>query len=142
MAYATVTRDIPTARQAVWRSRSTTDLMREVASKASLLVGKEVELARTELKNDVAAELVTVKSAVVAAVAGITTINLLLVMGVIALMPYMRVWWHAFAAVAGVTLLITLVAAAIGWRAHVTRPLARTRKTIKEDVQWAKQELA
>jgi hypothetical protein len=131
-----------TPREAVWRSRSTTELMREVAAKTSLLVGKEVELARTELKNDVVAELVSVKSFAVAAVGGICTLNLLLVGAAVALMGRVGGWWQAIGIVAGVTLVIALVAALVGWRAHVSRPLARTRKTLKEDVQWAKEELA
>ena len=65
----------------------------------------------------------------------------LLIAGVIALMPYVDGRLAALA-IAGAFLLIALVAAAIGWRHHVSKPLARTRKTVEEDVQWAKKQLA
>ena len=124
-----------------WQHRTTRELMREMASKTSLLVQKEVELARTELKHDFAAERATLKSFAVAAVAGITTLNLLLVAAVLALTPYLAGWLAALA-VAGVTLLVAVVAGGIGWQHHVRQPLDRTRKTLKEDVRWVKEELA
>ena len=128
-------------RNAAWQQHSTAGLVREVASKATLLIGKEVELARTELKNDIAAELAMAKGLGVAAVAGSATLNMLLVALVFALTPYMA-GWAAALAVAGAMLLVTFVAGGIGWHYHVGRPLERTRKTLKEDVQWAKEELA
>ena len=128
-------------RPSAWRQRPTMELMRDVAAKASALVGKEVELARTELKNDFAAELSTVKSFAVAAVAAVLTLNMLLVAAVFALAPYVAGWLAALV-VAGVLLVVTLVAGGIGWRHHVAHPLDRTRKTLAEDVRWVKEELA
>jgi hypothetical protein len=127
--------------RSAWRQRPTMELVREVASKTSALLGKEVELARTELKNDFAAELAAVKSLAVAAVAAVLTLNMLLVAAVFALLPYMAGWLAALI-VAGATLLVALVAGGIGWRHHVSRPLERTRRTLTEDLQWAKEELA
>jgi uncharacterized membrane protein YqjE len=124
-----------------WRRRPTMELVREVASKTSTLLGKEVELARTELKNDFAAELATLKSLAVAAVAGICMINMLLVAVVLLLIPHMR-WWLAAVSVAGVMFVIAVIAGAIGWRYHVSHPLDRTRKTLTDDLRWAKEELA
>jgi uncharacterized membrane protein YqjE len=124
-----------------WERRSTAELVREVASKATTLVSKEVELARVELKNDFTSELATVKSFAVAAVAAMLMLDALLIAGVIALTPYVdgRI---AALALAGAFLLIAIVAAAIGWHHHVSKPLARTRKSVEEDVQWAKEQLA
>ena len=120
---------------------SSPELVREIAAKAKLLALKEIELARTELKTDFASELVTVKSFGVAAVAAITTVNLLLVAGAFALAAYMAAWTAALL-LAGVTLVIAVTAGLIGWRKHVGRPLEKTRKTLREDLQWAKEELA
>jgi uncharacterized membrane protein YqjE len=125
---------------AAWRQRSTVELVRAVAGKTSVLLGKQVELARTELKNDFAAELATVKSFAVAAVAGILTLNMLLVAVVFALLPMMR-WWLAALTVGSVPLVVALVAGAIGWRHHVAHPLDRTRKTLTDDLRWVKEEL-
>ena len=121
--------------------RPTTELVRDAAAKASLLVAKEIDLARTELKNDVSAELAMVKRMAVAGVAGIATVNMLLVTVVFALLPYTAGWLAALA-VAGVMLVVAIVAGLVGWRLHVPRPLARTRKTLVEDVQWMKREIA
>jgi hypothetical protein len=128
-------------RGGAWRQRPTMELVREVASKTSALLGKEVELARTELKNDFAAELATVKGFAVAAVAAILTLNMLLVAAVFALLPYVAGWLSALV-IAGAMLLVAAVAAGIGWHHHVTRPLERTRRTLTDDLRWAKEELA
>ena len=64
-----------------------------------------------------------------------------MVASVIALMPYVDGRLAALV-IAGAFLLIALVAAAMGWRYHVKKPLARTRKTVEEDVRWAKEQLA
>lgn|SRR5512139_352241 len=120
---------------------STTELIREIASKATLLVKKEVELARNEFKNDLNAELAVLKGLAVAAVAGLVTLNLLLVAAVFALAQVLPGWLAALC-VAAVTLLIAIVAGLVAWGKHVGSPLGRTRKTLKEDVQWAKEELA
>jgi hypothetical protein len=133
--------DTGTRESGDWRRRPTLELVREVAAKTSALVGKEVELARTELKNDFAAEMATLKSLAVAAVAAVLTLNMLLVAAVFAVLPYMAGWLAALC-VAGATLLVALVAGAIGWRHHVAHPLDRTRKTLTEDLRWAKEELA
>jgi uncharacterized protein YciW len=44
--------------------------------------------------------------------------------------------------VAGGLLLIAAIVAYVSWQRRVTAPLALTRKTLKEDVQWAKERLA
>jgi len=132
--------DGPQIHVPLWQERSTADLVREVASTASALVGKEVELARVELKNDFASELATLKSFAVAAVAGVLALAALLIAAVIALMPYVDARLAAVA-IAAVFALVAIVAGTIGWRHHVTKPLARTRKIVEEDVQWAKQRL-
>ena len=126
---------------AAYSRRPTADLVRDVASTASALVGKEVELARVELKNDFASELAMVKSAAVAAVAAILMLAMLLFAAVLASMPYVDGRFAALA-IAVVLLVIAAVAGVIGWRHHVARPLDRTRKTVEEDLQWAKTQLA
>jgi uncharacterized membrane protein len=50
--------------------------------------------------------------------------------------------WLAALVVAGVVLLIAGVVAYLSWGRRVTSPLQLTRKTLKEDAQWAKERLA
>jgi hypothetical protein len=123
------------------QERSTISLVGEVTSKVALLARKEVELARRELEHDVRAELATVKGAGVALLGGIATLNLLLVSGVLALAPHASGWVAALS-FAGVTLAVTLAAALLAKRWHVEKPLARTRKTLSEDVEWAEERMA
>ena len=126
-------------RAAALHRRSTTDLVREVASKATLLVEKELDLARTEFQDDLAAEVAMVKGLAVAAVAAITTLNMLLVAAIFAATRYVAGEVGALVA-AGLMLVIAVVAGAIGWRRY-RRPLGHTRKTLTEDVRWMKEEL-
>jgi hypothetical protein len=128
---------IPSAAHA----QSTTELMGELASKATQLVQKELELARRELKQDTLAWMAAIKAFVVAAVAGITALNLALVAAVFALLPAMA-GWAAALVLAGAMALIAVVMAAIGWHKRADKPLDLTRKSLQEDVQWAKEEMA
>ena len=122
------------------RSLSMLELVRQLLQTGSLLIKKEVELARAELKADLQAQLLMAKGLAVAAVVALLGINLLLVAVVFALAHVMPGWLAALAL--GVLLLV--VGGAIGltaWRRRVSAPLAATRKHVKEDLEWAKEHL-
>ena len=123
------------------RSLSTRELVSRLVKAGSLLVAKEVELARAEIKADLQAELGVLKLMVTAAVAAVLGINLLLVSAVFALTHWMPGWLAALA-LGGVILAVAIVLGLIGWARRVSSPLAVTRKTVKEDMQWAKERLA
>ena len=120
---------------------STVKLVKEITAKGTELVKKEVELAIAEAKTDLRSELSMVKTLVAAGVAAIVTLNLLLIAAVFGLATVMSPWLAALV-LAGVALLVTAALAIVGWRMRVTKPLARTRKTVEEDVQWAKHQIA
>ena len=123
------------------RSLSTRELVSRLVKAGSLLIAKEVELARTEIKADLQAELGVVKLLIAAAVAAVLGVNLLLVSAVFALTHWLPGWLAALA-LAGVVLAIAVGLGLIGWARRVSSPLAVTRKTVKEDMQWAKERLA
>jgi putative superfamily III holin-X len=50
--------------------------------------------------------------------------------------------WAAALLGGGVMLAIAAGVGSVGWRRHVTTPLALTRQTLKEDIQWAKERVA
>jgi hypothetical protein len=50
--------------------------------------------------------------------------------------------WLAALGVAALLLAIGALLALFGWTRRVSAPMAVTRKTVKEDVQWAKERLA
>ncbi|HEY7651062.1 MAG TPA: phage holin family protein [Methylomirabilota bacterium] len=119
---------------------STRRLLVEISQRASLLIRKEVELARTEIKADLKAELAVVQGLALTLVVGIAAINMLLLAVVFALARVMSDWLAALAVAGGLIIIAGLVAS-ISWQRRVTTPLALTRKTLREDVQWAKERL-
>ena len=123
------------------RSLSTRELVSRLLKAGSLLVAKEVELARAEIKADLKAELGVVKLLIVAALVAVLGLNLLLVSAVFALTQWLPGWLAALA-LAGMLLVVGLGLGLVGWARRVSSPLAITRKTVKEDMQWAKERLA
>ena len=123
------------------RALSTRELIVEITEKVTLLARKEVELAKTEIKADLQAELSTAKGLGVAALGVVLGLNMLLVALVLALAAYMPAWLAALL-LGGGLLLIGGIVGYVSWTRRVTKPLAVTRKTLKEDVQWAKERLA
>jgi hypothetical protein len=69
------------------------------------------------------------------------TINLLVVTGVVTLARTVPVWGAGLLA-SGVTLLLAVIMGMSGWARIRRAPLERTRKTLREDAQWAKERLA
>jgi hypothetical protein len=123
------------------RALTTRELIAEIAGTASLLARKEVELAKTEINADLRSQLAMAKSLGVAAPAALLGLNLLLVAGVLALAPFIAPWLGALA-IGGLLLLGGAVLGYVGWIRRVSTPMALTRKTLREDVQWAKERLA
>jgi hypothetical protein len=123
------------------RELSNRELISEIASKASLLARKELELTKAEIRADVQAVLVVAKALGLAAIAALLGVNLLLVAGVFALATIIPGWVAALV-IGGILLVLGAVAGYIGWRRMVSEPLALTRLTLKEDVRWVKERLA
>ncbi len=122
------------------RGLSNRELIGQITAKASLLARKEIELAKAEIRADVQAELVTAKALGIAALAALLGINLFLVAAVLSLAASIPGWLAALI-IGGVLLVIGAVAGYLGWRRMVTAPLALTRRTLKEDMQWVKERL-
>jgi uncharacterized membrane protein YqjE len=119
---------------------STRDLIGSFLGKATLLIKTEAELAKAEIKADLQSHLAMVKNFAIALVCGLLALNMLLVALVFGLTVWMPGWLAALIT-AAVLLVLGAVIGYIGWSRRVT-PLAVTRKTLKEDVQWAKERLA
>jgi hypothetical protein len=122
------------------RTLPTIELVREILRTGSLLVEKEVALARAELRADLLAQILMAKRLVAAALLALFGINLLLVAVVFALSRVMPGWLAALA----LGVLLLAVAGGIGlaaWRRRAGAPLAVTRRKVKEDLEWAKEHL-
>jgi hypothetical protein len=116
---------------------STRQLLARILDEGKALVRQEIELGRAELAADLHAEARAARALGAGAVLGIAGLTLALVTAVLGLATILP-GWIAGAMVTAVVLALAVVAAAIGWRRRVRRPLDRTRKQIKEDMQWMK----
>jgi hypothetical protein len=77
----------------------------------------------------------------VAALFGLLGVGLLCAAAVLGLATSMSAW--AAALVVGVAMLVIAgIAAAVARSKRVKNPLEKTQKTLKEDVQWAKERMA
>ncbi len=122
-------------------SMSNKELLQHVAQSALLLAKKEVELAKAELKADLKSEVAMAKGLTVAGLCAIWTVAMMLVATAMALGTAIPEWAAALI-VAAAVLLVGTVAGLVGWGKRVKEPLETTRRTIKEDVQWAKERVA
>ncbi len=123
------------------RRLSTPQLIARIAEAGTLLVEKEVALAREELKSDVRAEIGSAKLFAGALVAGLIGVTVLLIAGVFVLSWWMPPWAAALT-VGGLLLAVSVTLGLLGWGRLVRAPLAITRKTVTEDLQWVKERLA
>jgi uncharacterized membrane protein YqjE len=123
------------------RSLSTRALIGEILAKASLLVKKEVELARAEIREDLSAELGMAKALGIAAILALLAVNAFVVAGILALAAVLP-GWAAGLIVGGALLTLAAVVGLIGWRRRVAEPLDVTRQSLKEDLQWMKERAA
>jgi membrane protein len=124
------------------RDLSTVQLVGRVAGDVGTLVKKEVELARQEITEGIAARLKGAAAFAGAGVMGLFVLGFLGAAAAAALSLVMPLW-GALLVVAGVFLLLAGAAALFG-RARMRRPPmgpVETKRTIKEDVQWAKAQL-
>jgi hypothetical protein len=123
------------------QSVPTRDLLSGIVSKATLLARKEVELVKAEIKADLQTHISMVKSLAIAALFAVLGLNVLLVAAVFALAPYVAPWLAALV-LGGALVAAGVVLGYVGWARRVVNPLALTRKTLREDLQWAKEHLA
>jgi hypothetical protein len=118
------------------------NLVKQAVQTGTELVRKEIELARAEVKDDIRREISAAKGLVVAAMCALTGLNLTLIAVALALAAAGLPEWAAALIVAAVVLAAGAVAGLVGWRRRVQKPLERTQRILKEDVQWTRELLA
>lgn len=119
----------------------TGELVEELVGKVTRLARKEVELAKTELQENLRSEVAMAKGLGIAGVCALTTLNLLCVALALFLARWIPGWGAALIVAAGV-MLVGSLAGLWGWSRRVKEPLAATRRTLREDVRWAKERIA
>ena len=113
------------------------DLVIDFAKSSVDLIRKEVGLARLELSQDLRKEMKAAAGLGAAGMFVLLTVNALLAAVVLILSLWLPAWAAALI-VAGLLLLAGGSAAIFGWASRVRIPLERTKKSLKEDVRWAK----
>jgi uncharacterized membrane protein YqjE len=131
---------VKAARETV-RQLSITELLGEIGPEIKTLIEQEIALAKAELKNDMQRELAMAKMMGIAALLSIFGVAMLFVTAAFALATTIPAWLAALI-VAGVLLIAAGAMAVAGWSKRVKKPLGTTQKTIKEDIQWAKNRAA
>jgi putative superfamily III holin-X len=125
------------------RRMRTKELVTEVARKAGQLARKEVELARVELRADLRSEIRMASGLGVAGLCAILGVQLLLTALVLGLMEAgLLPGWAAALIVAAVVFGVGAGVGLWGWGRRVRRPLDTTRRSLQEDVRWAKERMA
>jgi hypothetical protein len=123
-------------------SRSTPELLRAIAGDTATLVRKEVELARQEVVEAVVSRL---KGAGALGAAGVMLAfaGLFLCTGAALALALVLPAWAAFLIVGGAFVLLAGAAAGYGIMRVKRPPIApeETKRTVKEDVEWAKAQL-
>ena len=120
---------------------STVQLVREIAVQATLLVKKQVQLAKTELKADARTEAKVAGGLGIAAVGAIITVTLLLMTAAFALSLVMPAW-GAGLIVTGVVAAAVAIVAGLSWRRRVRTPLATSRRELKHDIRLTRERFA
>ena len=120
---------------------STTQLVKEIASQAGLLVKKQIALAKTELKADARTEAKVAGGLGIAAVCAIVTITLLLVTVVLALAQVLP-GWAAGLIVSGFMAAVVAVVAGVSWSRRIRKPLQRTRRELQQEIRFTKERFA
>jgi Flp pilus assembly protein TadB len=121
--------------------RSLGDLLGDIANDMTTLVKDELDLAKTEAKQEAAK---AGKGAGLLGGAGVTG-HLALLFGSLAVMFWLDSWMHTALAALIVAVVWAAVAAVLASRGRkelkqLDPKLETTQRTIKEDVQWAKQQ--
>jgi hypothetical protein len=117
---------------------SSLGLMKEIATQAGLLVKKQVQLARSELKSDARTEAKAAGGLGVAAVGAVITVTLLLVTAVLALAMVMP-GWAAGLIVSGFVAAVVAIVAVVSWNRRVRQPLQHSRNELRQGLRFAKE---
>ena len=116
---------------------STVELLKQITAEVGHLASKQVTLAKAELRADLQAELTTIAGLGATAIGAFATFNLLLVTAVLALARVVP-GWAAGLLLSAVVAAVSSVVALVSWRRRVRKPLERTRRALREDIEWAK----
>jgi Flp pilus assembly protein TadB len=118
---------------------SSSDLVKELTSNASLLVKRQVKLATMEAKEELKKGKTMASLFGIAGLCAYGGVVLCLVAAALALGAALDGrWWAGALIIAGALLLPALVTGLVGYQRRVRNPLARTRAELSKEISWAK----
>jgi len=117
------------------------ELIGQLVHQTSELLKTEVELARAEVRTGMQSAISAIGMMLVAAVFGMVAVGCLAASLVLALAQRLEPWSAAL--IVGAVMLVLAFGVVMAARSmQKKKPLEKTRKTLKEDVQWAKDQAA
>lgn len=133
---------IPDTSDSKVADKSTLQLIRSIADDTRTLLQKQVELARQEIVEAVTARLKAAGAMAAAGLLGLFVLGFLGLAAATALDHVVAPWLSRVIVAAGFAV-IAAIAAAFGMRRMKEPSMApeETKRTVKEDVEWAKQQL-
>lgn len=122
--------------------KSFSDALRDAANNIGEIIRSEFRLAKLELRETASKALAPAKMVVMGAAIGIYALGFLLLTIMFALRIVLPYWLSAFIVfiIAAITAGALIGSALQGFR-QLNPPLERTTANVKEQVQWAKQQV-
>jgi len=118
------------------------DALRDGLNNVGEIIRSEFQLAKLEMRETATKAITPLKSIVTGAIFGLYTVGFLLLAVMFALRLVMPEWAAALVvfAIASIIAGVAIGAGISGFK-HMNRPLERTAANVKEQVQWARQQV-
>lgn len=118
---------------------SSSDLVKELTSDASLLVKRQIELAKLEAKEELKKGVVMASMLGAAGVCAYAGLILLLVAAAMAIGAAINGWyWLGALIVAGGMFVFAGITGGIGYARRLKQPLKRSRAELSKEITWAR----
>ena len=118
---------------------SSADLVKELGSNASLLVQRQVTLAKLEAKKELQKGKTMVELFGVAGLCAYGGVILCLVAAALAIGAALDGrYWAGALIMAAVLFIPAIVSGLLGYKKRITNPLPRTRAELSKEITWAK----
>jgi hypothetical protein len=120
---------------------SSRDLMKEIMSNASLMVKRQIRLAKLEAEQQLRREKTMAEMVGVGGALAMAGAIVMLVAVALAIGEALGHLWLGAVIVGGVLLAVALAIGLVGWSRRVKEPLPRSRRELDKEVTWARHQL-
>jgi hypothetical protein len=118
---------------------SSADLVKELTSNASLLVQRQIKLAKIEAKQELQKSKTMVELFGVAGVTAYAGLILLLVAAALGIGAALGGrYWAGALIVAGALFIPAIITGLLGYQKRIKNPLQRSRAELSKEISWAK----